>query len=543
MTHRDRFDWSDLDQVDLLINASQAFPKLEKLVFEAKSEILLAFRVFDGETQLRSEHKTHDMRTWADLVAHKVEQGVTVRLLLADFEPILTPKLHQKSWTSVGKFLEKSQNAGRFEVICAQHSAQFAPMPRAIFWPWFVKKLWDMRQTIRSGSLDLRNTPGLRPYFTSDAHIKLRALTKPTEMRPVTYHQKLAIIDSDKAIVGGLDVDERRYDTAAHDQSAEDTWHDLSVCVEGSAANDLKAHFASCWNDEIGQTDHFKKLERFCTANGLIKPSVNAMTLSNTVHPVSHTAHKARVIRTLSQHAKGLFTIQPKNTHDEILQETLDIIAACKRSVYIETQFFRSQDLAQALARQAARQKDLTLILLLPFAPEEVAFDKHHHPAHRHGEWLQGKCLKVLRRAFGERLGLFSLAKPEAASGETGRAKEYGAGVIHIHSKLLIADDERLTISSANLNGRSLKWDTEVGLSFDDPGFALSCKNRLWKQHLGAEDTPPWGPDNGLSFWKETAFANVKRAPQERQGFVLPHRSSKTIRYGRPSVFIPDEMV
>lgn len=543
MTHRQKFEWTDVDHASLLIQASTAFPRLEELVFSAEREVLLAFRVFDAQTALRSKHKSPDLQNWGDLIAHKARQGISVRLLLADFEPVLVPSLHQENWASVLAFLKKTQSVETFEVICAQHGAQFSPLMRAVFWPYFVKKIRDLRQSVTSGDMDIHTAPGLRQYFHPSGKLKLRSLFHPAAMRPATYHQKLAVIDGKAAVVGGLDVDERRYDTATHNRPAKDTWHDVSVFVKGRAARDLRAHFESCWNEEIDRPAPHDRLKRLCADHDLKPPVAHPITPdSQSVEPQPDSV-PARVIRTLSKNARGIAAIRPRTTHDEIFQETLEIVAAAKQSLYIETQFFRSLPLAKALAKRARAQQDLVCIILLPFAPEEVAFDKHHHRAHRHGEWLQGRCLKLLKHAFGERLGIFSLAKPEEAKNETGRAQEYDAGVIHLHSKLLLADDKRLTITSANLNGRSLKWDTEVGLSFKDEAFTRSVRTSLWCQHLQRESVEPWGPRESLDHWKAVALANVNRQPRDRQGFVLPHRSAKTIKYGRPAFFIPNEMV
>ena len=50
------------------------------------------------------------------------------------------------------------------------------------------------------------------------------------------YTQNPPFCDGTHAIVGGLDIDERRFDDTSHRQSAEQTWHDVSVAVDGEAA-------------------------------------------------------------------------------------------------------------------------------------------------------------------------------------------------------------------------------------------------------------------------------------------------------------------
>ncbi len=40
-----------------------------------------------------------------------------------------------------------------------------------------------------------------------------------------------------------------------------------------------------------------------------------------------------------------------------------------------------------------------------------------------------------------------------------------GAPMIYVHAKVSIFDRSAAIVSSANLNGRSLRWDTEAGWS------------------------------------------------------------------------------
>jgi hypothetical protein len=54
-----------------------------------------------------------------------------------------------------------------------------------------------------------------------------------------------------KAIIGGLDLDERRWDDRRHRQRANQTWHDISALIEGPAVEDAARHFARLWNREL----------------------------------------------------------------------------------------------------------------------------------------------------------------------------------------------------------------------------------------------------------------------------------------------------
>lgn len=77
---------------------------------------------------------------------------------------------------------------------------------------------------------------------------------------------------------------------------------------------------------------------------------------------------------------------------------------------------------------------------------------------------------------------------------------------IYVHSKLMIVDDKKVLIGSANINDRSLrgKRDSELGVVIDDnnlictkmngslysaSSFAYSLRTKLWEEHLGIDST------------------------------------------------------
>jgi phosphatidylserine/phosphatidylglycerophosphate/cardiolipin synthase-like enzyme len=73
----------------------------------------------------------------------------------------------------------------------------------------------------------------------------------PPRLWPATYHQKFAVIDGEHAIIGGLDLDERRWDDRRHQQRADRTWHDISALIDGPVVADAAEHFQRLWNREI----------------------------------------------------------------------------------------------------------------------------------------------------------------------------------------------------------------------------------------------------------------------------------------------------
>jgi phospholipase D1/2 len=159
----------------------------------------------------------------------------------------------------------------------------------------------------------------------------------------------------------------------------------------------------------------------------------------------------------------------------EIEHLYLAIIAAARHSVYIESQYFASRKLAEAIAER----------LREPDGPEFVVVN----PETADG-WLEeevmgssrAKLLKLIRKA--DVYDRFKIYTPVAAKGTP----------IYVHAKVVAMDEELLRVGSSNLNNRSLGMDTECDLTVhageDDPRDAeirkriVRLRNSLIAEHL-----------------------------------------------------------
>lgn len=517
------------------------YPALEARVLAATSEVWLAFRIFDPDTATRSdEAKALGLTDWTALLRHVIQTGVKVRLLLADFEPIMADDLHGGSWSTfrtlraMGAALPDEMRE-RLQIIVIQHEGELG---------------FAMRQLGGESDFDalLGVRPGLWRHARLDAQGRLRMrIGVAPRLWPATYHQKFAVIDGRHGIVGGLDVDERRYDDKRHRQRADKTWHDLSVAVEGPAVADMAAHFRDCWNAELPR---FREVAEHWTSGTDRALALDPLAAISGVPSIPEAAGDAVVqaVRTQSRRNFHPFAVGPRPRVMELAEAHRRLIGSAERLLYIEAQFFRYRDAARWIVRQAKRHPALQLIVVLPSAPEEVAYDGDRRVPHRHGEWLQVQNLTRLKRKLGDRVGLFQLAKPQAATAAEkqfteDRGTAFGAGTIYVHAKLLIADDRHALVSSANINGRSLRWDTEFGVLWEDAAGVAAFRRRAWSQLLASEADGGVGAEVGLATWRRIADANVVSAPDDRQGYIVPHKLGRARRFARPSWFIPDDLV
>lgn len=494
------------DTLRPLVTAAEMFPELEEMVLSANREVLLAFRIFDARTNLRSDAATSlGLKTWADLLDHMADRDVSIRLLLSDFDPVFTADLHRAAWASAGRFAARMADHPKAEIICAMHDCAPAPM-----WEW------AFAFPIRKRLAELEGQPHER--LTSQ---QLRALQGDYHLRPVTLHQKFAVVDGVNAIIGGIDVDERRWDDDSHAQRPEDTWHDVSMRVSGAVCDEIRNHFSDCWT----------RARAHCgTLFSETATDLPETSLQGTPDKTPETTG-LRLLRTLSSRASGAARFGPVTEVREHETAHLDAFATAKDSIYIETQFFRHLPLARALAKRAQEEPNLQLILVIPTEPERVIFGRDNGLTARHAQALQLRCLHVLRRAFGDRLAIVSPAQPRPAPEGTPMPVE-GSGIIYLHSKVTLIDDQSGIVGSANLNGRSLLWDTEASLQFEDPHTTAALRGRLARKWLG-QDAKDF---ERAETWVRAAETAADIAPEDREAMILPYPESRNRRFAR---FVP----
>ncbi|WPZ33970.1 phospholipase D-like domain-containing protein [Thalassobaculum sp. OXR-137] len=552
-TRQDPAEETSAETVTPLIAASEAYPALEERIFDAKREVLLGFRIFDPTTRLRSQRVTDSgLTTWADLIADVSSRGVDVRILLTDFEPTVATDLHKLTWASVRGFHTARIDAGDdgdprpgLQVIAALHEAKVGKMLRWVFWPlvWYRVRRLATIQGVRPETL-LAEAPGLAPLLgTRNPSALLPRFGTPPRLRPATYHQKLAIVDGTYAVIGGLDINERRYDTPAHDLPSDETWHDVSLGITGPVCDDARDHFIDCWNREVKPfNQRVKRLRRFVRNMPAL---VERMDVPDTsARPQRVDDRRLRFIRTVSRQRRTLTEFGPRPAIMEIEQAHIDAIRQAEGMIYIETQFLRSRSIVLELVAAAHRQPDLRLILLLPSAPQEVLYEDATEPPHRHGEWLQIQCLEAIRQAFGERAAFYSLVNRYQELETDDRRTIDGHPVIYIHSKVFIVDHRLAMISSANLNGRSLRWDTEAGVVWNDAEEVRAFEQRLWDYHLGsvfAGRRIAGRNEELFDLWKEAATGGPAEA--ERRPYIADFPFEEGRAFARKSWFVPDDLV
>jgi phospholipase D1/2 len=512
---------SDADDLRVFITAEEAYPEMERAFLSAEREIWASYRVFALSTRLRSDEAREIGDTWFDLIVHTLKRGVKLYFVLSDFDPILAGELHCASWRARRAFIAAKELVGPdapLHVVNATHSARVGLLPRLLLWPRLVKEIGKIAAELNSQPsseklLSLECRPGLRPWLRENEDGRLEARKWwPPPLVPGSHHQKMAVFDRKLLCIGGLDLDERRYDDKGHHRRHDETWHDVQLMCEGPVVADAQQH-----------------LETFLEV----------------VTDEREAAPPAALLRTLSRRRRfQLPFLGPRPVVSELADLHHDAIRRTRDLIYFETQYFRDRRIADALSEAARRRPDLGLILILPGAPEDVAFEGSTSADARFGEYLQSECMANVTEAFGARAAICSPVQPIATDETEKRKTLCGSPIIYVHAKVSIFDIKQAIVSSANLNGRSLYWDTEAGVALTRPDHVESLFTRVAKHWLPKDAGPQfYDPKEAAGHWGVMARANATRAPDARQGFLVPYQTRPARKFGRWFPGIPDQMV
>lgn len=470
----------------VLITAEQAWPAFERAVLDARREIIASFRLFDFATRLLSPEALETGATWADLIVDALQRGVRVRLVVSDFDPVMAAPLHaaaQKTLKQTQKIMARlgPEQADLLSVTAALHPARAGLVPRLAFSPFVLRKLRKLPKRLRPTAASRQGLP---------------------QLHPVSQHQKIAVIDREVLYVGGLDLNQRRFDTLEHDQPAHASWADVQLILRGPEAQEAASHLET-FLDDIAQRK---------------QPPAGK-----------------HIRRTLSVPRRaGFWALSPRTVLKEIEDDHLEAFKQARRLIYLETQYLRSSVIARGLANAARKNPDLSLILILPALPEEVAFDESRELDARYGMALQAEALKEISAAFGARACIASPVQRRMAPREA-LSVLAGSPLIYLHSKVLLTDQDFAMVGSANLNGRSMRWDTEAALR-------ITQKDRIKKlwtalaRHWWQEELPPEALDPAVatSWWQTQIRRNKVRRPEARRGFLVPHEPEKMSELQQP---------
>jgi phosphatidylserine/phosphatidylglycerophosphate/cardiolipin synthase-like enzyme len=306
---------------------------------------------------------------------------------------------------------------------------------------------------------DRKTFAGTKVKFVLDGKLPLGAC----------HHQKMIVVDDAIGFCGGGDIGPDRWDTPRHldndsrrektrrDNKDFDSRHEVMGLVDGEAAQALGALFRDRWTRCTGET------LKPC-------PPVPKPPWPGEIQP-QFSDIDVGISRTV-----GAWRGYPEVREVEALH--VEAIAAAKACIYMENQYFTAPLIAKELARRLAE----------PEGPEVVLVSTEHAPSYFDRATMDKTRLNFIRTLKdADKHGRMRAYSPVTTLGLT----------IIVHAKLTIIDDVLLRIGSANINNRSMGFDTECDMSFEAGGANAAAsraeitrlRNTLLAHWLGCTDS------------------------------------------------------
>ena len=463
------------NRVDLLVDGEESWAAVAEALEGARRTIHLTTWIYQPSAELRRPHPLAEPHERSPLTAQRMLEeraraGAVVRLLLWD-APLLSPPGELRR--------AKNEEGARFQVLEEANPTR--------------RPLLDEQWRITNGIL------GRFPIGS--------------------YHQKTAVFDGRIGFCGGMNIKENDWDTRRHQlfdprrcafsrpasfrkavtgrEQRPDHLprHDFMARVEGPAVAHLEENFLERWN---------RLLDREAGSN--VAARATPVEPPAPPPPVAGGS-QVQVVRTMPARLPASGEVPALPAERGILDVYLRAIAAARRLIYIEDQYFRSTYVSDAIAAQIRAFPELAVVVL---TSERQANDIVARG------WAR-ECFERVRRALpGFELHALRVGGEDC----DGR---WALVEVDNHAKLLIVDDRFLLVGSCNVNDRGFDFEGEIDVAVADPALARRVRVDLWREHLDDDARLCGDITVDLAVWRERAERNRAYHPEQASGPPAGH--------------------
>lgn len=331
-----------------------------------------------------------------------------------------------------------------------------------------------------------------------------------TTLDAASYHQKAFVVDRRVAYVSGMNVKSTDWDTSDHlvfdsrrmkfDTSVAERLRvkdkrqlpdlgprkDYGIRVEGPAAADVDDVLWVRWDLALAEGAMYAE-----HATPFPRPS-----------PPGSWNWSVPVGRPLVQ---VVATLPPPIEEQSILETWAKALRNAASYIYIEDQYWRMPILNSVILQTLRERPWVTLIVVTkPVSLPDGA-----------KKWTV-ETDRAFREAVGDRYLLLQLKSFDAVprgpptlprpppGGEPVDPDDETATFyfvdMDVHSKVLIVDDEYLSVGSCNKNNRGLLYEGELNVSVWDPEWAHEARRRIYRNLVGPARASEVGDDPAANF-------------------------------------------
>jgi phosphatidylserine/phosphatidylglycerophosphate/cardiolipin synthase-like enzyme len=378
-----------------------------------------------------------------------------------------------------------------------------------------------------------------RWHWTPDDRIEIMEQDHPLLIG--SYHQKTMTIDGRIGYCGGMNIKENDWDTTAHpvfdprrnphrtkkafrqlvrDKKTHTKFlprHDLTIRFEGPVVQDLSLNFTERWNQCV--------CSQRTTIRGRIwiwirkqlghRPAQRLIPDPASQIPAPPAGDQlAQVARTTPCGEEGILDLYRR------------AIRNARRYIYIENQYFRSTTVAEELRDACIKNPNLHLIAVVwPIKDgKRSCFDPSSY-------WT-ARTQDIIREGYPNFRLTRLLSVDRCARGRV----QYVP--VDVHAKVLIVDDEWLTVGSANINKRGFKYEAEINAAILDKKTARDLRIRLMAEHLKIPaceaESKLDDVDTAFRLWEDHCRANEKaRAKAQVAASSVHHFDQNAFNFWR----------
>ncbi len=302
------------------------------------------------------------------------------------------------------------------------------------------------------------------PYRLRPEHFVLRQLGNAPEIKRVNHrmHDKIHVVDDRLTILGGRNLADEYFG-----ESADMNFRDIDVLAHGASAAQAGSAFDAFWNSPLAVP--IRELRRrpsegeaAASLNALIE-GVDASTAAATDADWAHLAEHAHGGQGRVVFDAPFTDDTPLSEQDRVMAREIErLLADAQHDVLIESAYLIPPPstlaaIASAVER-GARVRAVT---------NSLASNNHvlaHASYDRYIDTLLGDGVELFEA------NVYAADRAELISESAADTK------LGLHAKTIAIDDARVFIGSTNLDPRSLRWNTEIGVVVESTGLNAALR-------------------------------------------------------------------
>jgi cardiolipin synthase A/B len=325
-------------------------------------------------------------------------------------------------------------------------------------------------------------------------------------------HQKTWIIDAgtnqSTAVVGGINLNPNSMAVPGH--VGEIRNHDVHAAMSGPSVADVHHNFVQRWN-EASERDAPDGTWGPRGRDDLPFPATIPESQERATVQVQRTTHAGRYRNNAP--APGFRSSDIAAGERTIFDQYISGIRSARHGIYIENQYLEVGEIVDEL--KAALERGAEVVAVLPADP-----------------MLAPNAYEASdRRRFHEARSALARFENFTLAGIAGTTERGERAPVYVHSKLIIVDDEWMSVGSCNLHRYSLFGNGELNAAVWCAETAVEFRTALFSEHLGM-NTKTLGCREALRLFRAVARENRDKLEKRDAGWSGIAYSLDVRRYG-----------